>query len=180
MHNSTNKMKILKWLFTVTLVSLIPMKVLSQDLWITKLKGKDWLKPFSKLELMRSTKADVKMEFGKPEDLGFAGADFIEYYDVFSGRVTATFTTTDCRRSSGNVIPKGVLEKISLEPSGKIFLSSLKVPLAKFKLSRDNDAPVIVTFSDLDDGVRIEVQHGRITFITFLVPQREDNRCQSR
>jgi hypothetical protein len=164
-------------LMSVALILCFCTPALSQKQWVNDFMSEAWLHPINEIHLLRDTKADVEKILGKPEELGFRGADFIEYYTIPSGRVAVSFTTSECLSKDGRKIPEGVVEEIDLQLNQEKELLGLKIPLAKFKKSVDEDAPTVETYTNNIDGIAIEVQRGKITGITIKTPKRLRLRC---
>lgn len=152
----------------------------SQVRWIKDLKSQEWLGEISSIELLRATRIDVEKILGQPEQLGFKGADFIQYYTTAHGRITVSFTTSECTLKNGRRIPIDVVEELGLQPLNKIKFSSLAIPRSKFDRSVDEDAPSVETYSNASEGLEIEVQRDRVTEITFMPAKRLGLRCGDR
>ncbi len=170
--------KVITFFFTVfAVIATATTSAQTQDAWFKDLKKQRWLDPLGKIELLKATKLDLERELGRPEKLSFAGAEFIEYYTISGGRVTATFTTSECSNRTEKLIPKGVVEEISLEPNIDIKFQSLRLPSSKFKKTKDSDTPIYV-FMNKRAGIEVEVQNGLVTNITFTVPKNGNLVCE--
>lgn len=157
------------------LLFVFPLQIFCQEAWVEALKNKSWLSPLNQLVLQESDKAEVESILGKPERFEYPTADFIEYYNVPNGRVTATFSTTPCQTLDGRSVRAYTLEEVDLELAKHRSFSSLNLRTERFILTHDNDAPVVKTYTDVENGLAIEVQSGIVTSVNFSIPQ--NRRC---
>lgn len=152
---------------------VFPIQSFCQEAWVEALKNESWLSPLNRLVLQQSDKAEVESILGKPEQFEYPTADFIEYYNVPNGRVTATFSTAACHSLDGRSVGAYTLEEVDLEPAKPRSFSSLNLITEWFILTKDSDAPVVKTYTNVKNGLAIEVQNGIVTSVNFSVPENK-------
>lgn len=136
----------------------------------------------NKIELLKTNKAEVEQILGKPENLGYETADWVENYNIENGRITITYTTQECVSKYGKV-NEGVVEEISFDPKQDILfsnlVSNLKIPIKQFKKTKDSHTPLLI-YGNEKHGITFTVQHiGTINPIDFSPPKWMNFGCPS-
>ena len=129
--------------------------------------AQDW----KKIELLKSTRADVEALLGQ------ASGDYFAQYDLKEGNLFIEYSSGPCRsdRKGGWNVPENVVVKISFVPRQKRKVAELKLESKKFRRVVDQHVLGVIYYVNDEDGVSYEIQEGKVEAVNYDPPKRYDN-----
>ena len=170
-------MKLKIFILVFMILSILPRYVSAQRTeWLVKLKQMEWMSKVSKIQLLKTTRAEVEKILGKPDIRGYEKANFLKTYITENGEIDVKYTIGECNSTSGKII-KDTVEKISFYPKQDILFSTLKLPIKEFTKSRFSDT-FGYNYENKMNGVSIAVHEDKsIDSIVFTPPDWEKINC---
>ncbi len=129
--------------------------------------AQDW----KKIELLKSTRADVEAVLGQ------ASGDYFAQYDIKEGNLFIEYSSGPCRqdRKGGWNVNENVVVRINFSPKHKRRLTNLKLDLKKFRRVVDQHVLGVIYYVNDEDGVSYEIQEGKVEAVRYDPPKRYDN-----
>jgi hypothetical protein len=142
---------------------------------VALVQAKEWhgLRP------LHSTRADVERVLGPSRSKAQ-----LSIYQTAEEAVSVLYASgPPCGSDAGNEwkIPKDTVVSITVSPKVRVFLSDLKIDLAKYEHFSNTHRPNIIMHISREDGQRIQVFQGEVMSITYFAPTSDEGlRCTEK
>ncbi len=146
-------------------------------------KQAEWLKQIKRIEVLKTTKAEVEKLFDNPkvieiDDLAVKfknGWGKTIKYETKYGLLEISYAAGKCSENKSLYswdIAADVVVEMTFSPNDIVFENQLGYNLGKFEKDADSETDKIYSLETGKSGIKIEVEDAKVSFVNFFITEK--------
>lgn len=154
-------------------------------------KQPEWLRKIKKIEVLKSTKAEVEKLFGNPQiievdDLAAKyknGWGKTVRYDTKYGNLEISYAAGKCSENKGLYswdIAADIVFELTFSPNDIVLDNQLGYNLGKFEKESDSEAGKTYSLKTGNSGIKIEIEDAKVSSLNFFIVEKYLNQLECK